>query len=100
MTITAENFFRGLVVSCWLLFAWHGCQIEAVKNNIEAVRSNQYFQEKRFSSMFYEFSDSCTWLDLTREQLIEIGIPPVRRSDNRPVEVMHLYACMNFKDAK
>jgi len=58
----------------------------------------QVDQAVQMESLFFELADTCSWIGIHREHFEKIGLPIVRRSDGRPIEMFHLYACMNFKD--
>ena len=74
-------------------------EINEIKIKAENAQLSADTANRRIKSMFYEFSDDCTWIDLSYEQATALlGTTLGRKSDNRPPKVIHLYACMNFKD--
>lgn len=81
-----------------ILCNWNGCDISDLKKNQNYNENNIQINSKRIDSLFYEFADNCTWIKLDKENMKAVGIPLARESDNRPVEVVRLYACMNYKD--
>ena len=64
--------------------------------------SYQEIENREFTrsigSLFYEFSDTCTWVVLDKKNMEAIGVPLIRESDGRPIEKLRLYGCMNYKD--
>lgn len=82
-----------------IIRSFKGCEdVSFLKKQNEYQQLSTRIIEKRLDSLFYEFADDCTWIELDKTQLQSLGIPLVRRSDRRPVEVVRIYSCQNYKD--
>lgn len=82
-----------------IFFSWHSFISPIIDERIDSANRKAQYAHERLNSMFYEFADDCSWIDLTKEQAkLLLGKTISRRSDNREPEVIHLYGCFNYKD--
>jgi len=56
--------------------------------NLQATRINGFFKEN---------ADECQFTLISKKDMTRLGLDLVRQSDNRPIENLWLYSCVNYK---
>ena len=98
MTFTRWNFVAALFVALFLVYSGQELRLAEYDRKFRSQEFANYSLRESLNSFRFEFADDCTWIELDKEHLKNMGIALHRKSDHRPIEVARVYACNNYKD--